>query len=47
MNIKIVLYNFIYNYIIGIINTVVIYQIKENNLKQKIINNLVFMQERK
>ncbi|QKF68615.1 response regulator c-di-GMP phosphodiesterase, RpfG family [Arcobacter venerupis] len=32
--------------IIGIINTIVIYQIKENNLAKQSINNLVSMQER-
>ena len=32
--------------VIGIINTIVIYQIKENNLTKQSINNLVFMQER-
>ena len=31
---------------IGIINTIVIYQIKENNLTKQSINNLVSMQER-
>ena len=32
--------------IIGIINTIIIYQIKENNLTKQSITNLVFMQER-
>ena len=32
--------------VIGIINTIIIYQIKENNLTKQSINNLVFMQER-
>ena len=32
--------------VIGIINTIVIYQIKENNSTKQSINNLVFMQER-
>jgi HD-GYP domain-containing protein (c-di-GMP phosphodiesterase class II) len=31
--------------VIGIINTIVIYQIKENNLTKQAINSLVFMQE--
>jgi response regulator RpfG family c-di-GMP phosphodiesterase len=32
--------------VIGIINTVIIYQIKENNLTEQLISNLVLMQER-
>lgn len=33
-------------FLIGIINTVVIYQIKENNITKQQINNLVSMQEK-